>query len=92
MINGSMNENNSFDPCSSSSVLRKPVMLNGLEMHQCQLSEDPPASPITTQNNENGQNKVLKRKVVSFSTMPFEKKVADGKDKKKISFFTSMNH
>ena len=36
-------------------------------------------SPILTNiNEENQSNKPFKRKVVSFSTMPFEKKVADG--------------
>lgn len=47
-----------------------------------------PAQPDQTAiTNEN--NKMLKRKVVSFSTMPFEKKVADGKenDEKRISNF-----
>jgi hypothetical protein len=35
--------------------------------------------PILINNNgENQTNKPFKRKVVSFSTMPFEKKVADG--------------
>jgi hypothetical protein len=32
-------------------------------------------------NEENPTNKSFKRKVVSFSAMPFEKKVADGKKK-----------
>jgi len=41
-------------------------------------------SPILTNNNEENQtSKPFKRKVVSFSTMPFEKKVADGKSKSK---------
>ena len=70
-MNGTMNENNPSDPCSSSSS----VMNHGLEKRPAAA---PPASP-TTLNNENGQSKVLKRKVVSFSTMPFEKKIADGK-------------
>lgn len=41
-------------------------------------------------NDENiiiNANKPLKRKVVSFSTMPFEKKVADGKLNTKRCFF-----
>ncbi len=34
---------------------------------------------VTNNNNDDNQNnKPFKRKVVSFSTMPFEKKVADG--------------
>ncbi|UJR21175.1 hypothetical protein I4U23_024273 [Adineta vaga] len=35
---------------------------------------------ISTNNEENPTNKVFKRKVVSFSAMPFEKKVADVSD------------
>jgi hypothetical protein len=36
-------------------------------------------SPISINHEENPTNKSFKRKVVSFSTMPSEKKVADGK-------------
>ena len=37
------------------------------------------SSLMTNINEENQGNKILKRKVVSFSTMPSEKKVADSK-------------
>jgi hypothetical protein len=37
-------------------------------------------------NDDNQNNKPFKRKVVSFSTMPFEKKVADGMYQKKFFF------
>ena len=35
--------------------------------------------PMPNHSEENPTNKSFKRKAVSFSTMPFEKKVADGK-------------
>jgi arylamine N-acetyltransferase len=42
---------------------------------------------LTNNNEENQTNKPFKRKVVSFSTMPCEKKVADGKYTETCFFF-----
>ncbi|CAF3660890.1 unnamed protein product [Rotaria socialis] len=44
------------------------------------LSNDEIPTIVANINEENHTNKSLKRKVVSFSTMPFEKKVADVSD------------
>ncbi|UJR28305.1 hypothetical protein I4U23_009550 [Adineta vaga] len=41
------------------------------------INQEESSTTLTNHNEENPTNKSFKRKVVSFSTMPFEKKVAD---------------
>ena len=56
-----------------------PVTENRIHLTVDNTTETDATLPLSVASEDNAVAKTFKRKVVSFSTMPFEKKVADGR-------------
>jgi len=99
-MNGDIDEtsNSNLYSTSSSSTIQKPQQNNrrraffhdDVIVTDNKINDTIEENLSTTPNNneENQINKSFKRKVVSFSAMPFEKKVADGKKIKNEELFS----